>query len=88
MPRGKFLIPPNHEDLGQYSSQLQANRAAFGLLPDLVIKLKVYTWFFIITVKDHKECSDEYRGPPVRPVCGAVVGLQLQAFTRDERDTG
>ena len=38
--------------------------------------------------KDHKDCSDEYRGPPVRPVCGAVVGLQLQAFTRDERDTG
>ena len=48
MPRGKFLIPPNHEDLGQYSSQLQANRAAFGLLPDLVIK--GVHGFFIITV--------------------------------------
>ena len=28
--------------------------------------------------KDHKDCSDEYRGPPVRPVCGAVVGYNCK----------
>jgi len=25
--------------------------------------------------KDHKECSNGYSGPSVRPVCGAVVGF-------------
>ena len=28
--------------------------------------------------KDHKEYSDEYKGPPVRPVCGAVVGYNCK----------
>ena len=28
--------------------------------------------------RDHKECSDEYSKPPVRPVCGAVVGYNCK----------
>ena len=28
--------------------------------------------------KEHKEYNDEYSGPPVRPVCGAVVGYNCK----------
>ena len=28
--------------------------------------------------KDHKDCSDDYCGPSVRPVCGAVVGYNCK----------
>ena len=37
--------------------------------------------------KDLKQCSNDFNGPPVRPVCGAVVEYNMQAFTHDEYNT-
>ena len=28
--------------------------------------------------KDHKQCNDDFSGPPVRPVCEAVVGCNCK----------